>query len=160
MLNRKITACFTGHREISDGQEEKISAVLDNIIEMLYRNGVIYYGAGGACGFDMLAEKAVLRARERHSEIKLILVLPCKDHDKYWSIENKNEFDRILKKADKVVYIGEYYRQGCMFERNRRLVNFSGFCIAYLIKKQGGTAYTVDYASQNGLYIINTALSS
>ena len=96
MLNKKITACFTGHREISYGQ--KISAALDNIIEMLYRNGVIYYGAGGACGFDMLAEKAVLRARERHSEIKLILVLPCKNHDKYWSIENKTEFDMILKK--------------------------------------------------------------
>lgn len=157
MIDRKRTACFTGHREIPLEKQKKVSELLDKTIEKLYQKGVIFYGTGGAYGFDMLAEKAVLRAKTRHSEIKLILVLPCKNQDKYWSERNKSEFQKILKQADKVVYTSENYSSGCMHKRNRHLVFFSGYCVAYLTKNSGGTAYTVDYAHQNGLEIINIA---
>ena len=157
MIDRKRTACFTGHRKIFPETEEKISEILDKVIEELYHRGVIFYGAGGAYGFDMLAEKAVLRAKTRHSVIKLILVLPCKNQDKYWSEENKSAFAEILKQADKVVYTSGNYSSGCMHKRNRHLVFFSGYCVAYLTKNSGGTAYTVGYARQNGLEIINIA---
>lgn len=155
MIDRKRTACFTGHRNIPAQEIKNIEKQLDKIIEKLYQKGVIFYGAGGAYGFDMLAEKAVLRAKQRHDEIKLILVLPCKNQDKYWTSENKTEFAKILHKADKVVYTSEFYVKGCMHKRNRHLVNFSGYCIAYLTKNSGGTVYTVDYARQNGLKIFN-----
>lgn len=155
MIDRKRTACFTGHRQIPKQEVQKIETQLDKVIENLYQSGVIFYGAGGAYGFDMLAEKAVIRARERHKEIKLILVLPCKDQDKYWTAENKAMYAEILSKSDKVVYTSESYAKGCMHKRNRYLVDFSGYCIAYLTKSSGGTAYTVDYARQNGLKIVN-----
>ena len=32
---------------------------------------------------------------------------------------------------------------------------YSSACICFLTKHEGGTAYTVDYEKQNGLYIIN-----
>lgn len=155
MIDRKRTACFTGHRNIPAQKIKNIEKQLDKIIEKLYQKGVIFYGAGGAHGFDMLAEKAVLRAKQRHDEIKLILVLPCKNQDKYWTTENKMEFAEILHKADKVVYTSEFYENGCMHKRNRHLVNFSGYCIAYLTKNSGGTAYTVNYARQTGLKTVN-----
>lgn len=157
MIDKKRTACFTGHREITLEKQKKVSELLDKTIEKLYQKGVIFYGAGGAYGFDMLAEKAILRAKVRHKEIKLILVLPCKNQDKYWSEENKSAFAEILKQADKVVYTSENYSSGCMHKRNRHLVFFSGYCVAYLTKNSGGTSYTVGYARQNGLEIINIA---
>lgn len=85
MIYKKRTACFTGHRDIPESRVETLEKLLDKVIEQLYNKGVIFFGAGGSYGFDALAEKAVLRARERHSDIKLILVLPCKDQDKYWN---------------------------------------------------------------------------
>lgn len=121
----------------------------------MYRKGVIFYGAGGSYGFDMLAEKAVIRARNRHNEIKLILVLPCKNQEKYWTEDNKTAFAEIKNQADKIVYTSEIYSKDCMHKRNRHLVNFSGYCVAYLSKNIGGTAYTVNYARQNGLEIVN-----
>lgn len=111
--------------------------------------------AGGSYGFDMLAEKAVIRARNKHKEIKLILVLPCKNQEKYWTEDNKAAFAEIKNQANKIVYLSENYSKDCMHKRNRHLVNFSGYCIAYLNKNSGGTAYTVNYARQKGLEIVN-----
>lgn len=155
MLDRKRTACFTGHRNLPENQVAKIKKLLDQTIEKLYEKGVIFFGVGGALGFDTEAEKAVLRAKEKHREIKLILVLPCKNQDKYWSDENKREYHSIIKKADKIVYTTENYSNGCMLSRNRHLVNYSGYCVCYLNQNRGGTAYTVNYAQNNGLTILN-----
>lgn len=155
MIDRKRTVCFTGHRKIPAHDIQNIEKQLDEIIEKLYQKGVIFYGAGGSYGFDMLAEKAVIRARNKHKEIKLILVLPCKDQEKYWTEDNKAAFAEIKYQADKIVYTSEIYSKDCMHKRNRHLVNFSGYCIAYLNKNSGGTAYTVNYARQNGLEIVN-----
>ena len=155
MIVKKQTACFTGHRNIPNDRIEALEKLLDQVIEQLYSKGVVFYGAGGSYGFDLLAEKAVLMARERHSEIKLILVLPCKNQDKYWSAEMKKEYADILSKADKIVYTSDSYTKGCMHKRNRHLVDYSGNCVAYLTENSGGTAYTVDYARENGLRIVN-----
>lgn len=155
MIDRKRTVCFTGHRKIPAEDIKSIEKQLDRIIKKLYRKGVIFYGAGGSYEFDMLAEKAVIRARNRHNEIKLILVLPCKNQEKYWTEDNKTAFAEIKNQADKIVYTSEIYSKDCMHKRNRHLVNFSGYCVAYLSKNIGGTAYTVNYARQNGLEIVN-----
>ncbi len=155
MIDRKRTACFTGHRKIPAEDIKIIEKQLDEIIEKLYQKGVIFYGAGGSYGFDMLAEKAVIRARNKHKEIKLILVLPCKNQEKYWTEDNKAAFAEIKSQADKIVYTSEIYSKDCMHKRNRHLVNFSGYCVAYLNKNSGGTAFTVNYARQKGLEIVN-----
>lgn len=155
MIDRKRTACFTGHRKIPAQEIKNIEKQLDKMIKRLYKKGVIFYGVGGSYGFDMLAEKAVIRARNKHKEIRLILVLPCKNQDKYWTQDNKKEFVEIKNMADKIVYTSENYTNGCMHKRNRHLVDFSGYCVAYLNKNSGGTAFTVDYARENGLEIVN-----
>ncbi len=59
--------------------------------------------------------------------------------------------------ADKVVYTSQEYTRGCMFKRNRYLVDNSGVCVCYLARDAGGTAYTVNYAKRQGLEIINLA---
>jgi len=155
MIDKKRTACFTGHRKISVQEIKNIEKQLDDIIEKLYQKGVIFYGVGGSYGFDMLAEKAVIREKSRHSDIKLILFLPCKNQEKYWTEDNKTAFAEIKNQADKIVYLSENYSVDCMHKRNRHLVDFSGYCVAYLNKNSGGTAFTVNYARQNGLEIFN-----
>lgn len=95
MIDKKRTACFTGHRKIPVQEIKNIEKQLDEIIEKLYQKGVIFYGVGGSYGFDMLAERAVIRAKQRHIEIKLILVLPCKNQEKYWTEDNKKLFAEI-----------------------------------------------------------------
>lgn len=122
-------------------------------IEQDYR----FFGCGGALGFDTLAAQTVLRLREVYPEIRLILVLPCRDQTRGWKQADVAEYNRIMKAADKVTYTSEQYYSGCMHKRNRHLVDYSSLCICYLTEQSGGTAYTVNYARSQGLKIINVA---
>ena len=135
----KKTCCFTGHRDISKIKAMELKIKLPKIIEKL------------------ITEKAVLKLKKKYPFIKLILVLPCKNHNKNWKIADKLELNFIAKQADKISYISENYTPYCITLRNRRLVNNSRYCICYLNKPTGGTAYTVNYAQENDLEIINLA---
>ncbi len=126
-------------------------------IEEAIQKGYLYFGAGGALGFDTLAAKAVLKLKQKYPNIKLILVLPCKSQTRGWRQSDIDEYERIMKQADKVVYTSEDYYNGCMQKRNRHLVDGSSLCIAYLTKETGGSAYTVKYAEKNALTVINIA---
>ena len=149
------TVCFTGHRKILPEQAGALARQLRSTLKQLIEDGYIYFGAGGALGFDTLAAKAVLDLRAEHPQIKLILVLPCLSQTKGWSARDIEIYDDIKSKADKVVYTSQEYTRGCMHKRNRHLVDNSGVCVCYLTESSGGTAYTVDYARKNNLTVIN-----
>ena len=74
---KKQTCCFTGHRKIPPEQYEEIIKRLKSEITAMIQQGVIYFGAGGALGFDTMAAQTVLAFREQYPHINLIQVLPC-----------------------------------------------------------------------------------
>ncbi len=154
---REKTVCFTGHRDIPPEQKEEITRRIKETLIQLINRGYMYFGAGGALGFDMMAEQAVLSLKKEYPQIKLILVLPCKSQANAWSAEDKETYQDIIRKADKVVYTSHEYFSGCMQRRNRHLVDNSSICVCYLTKDTGGSAYTVRYAISKGLRIENVA---
>lgn len=149
------TCCLTGHRVMSD-QEKQIAAVrLRNVIAALIKEGVVYYGAGGALGFDTLAAQTILEMKKEYPQLRLILVLPCEDQTRNWRSEDIDTYEDIKARCDKVVYVSRRYTPDCMYKRDRHLVDNRGICICYLTRKRGGTAYTVGYARRKGVHIIN-----
>lgn len=154
---KEKTCCFTGHRNIPSGQYQKIFAKTEEMIESLIIKGYLYFGAGGAVGFDTIAAFAVLKLKERYPDIRLILVLPCLSQTRGWAQEDIEIYEDIKQKADKVVYTSQEYTRGCMHKRNRHLVDNSSACISYLTEEKGGTFYTVNYAKSQGVEVINIA---
>ena len=154
---KEKTVCFTGHRTIPMLKKWKIEKKLKETLEALIDNGYCYFGAGGALGFDTIAAQTVLELKKKHPEIKLILVLPCKNQTRGWEEKDVTVYESIIEQADKVVYTQEHYDRGCMLKRNRHLVDNSSVCVAYLTEEKGGTAYTVNYANQKGVKVINIA---
>ena len=151
------TCCFTGHRKIPLDQLESVTQRLRDAVIASIKDGYLYFGAGGALGFDTLAAQTVLDLKKDYPQIKLILVLPCKTQARGWKQEDIEEYNRIMKAADKVVYTSQDYYSGCMHKRNRHLVDNSSLCICYLNSNTGGTAYTVDYAKSVGCRVSNIA---
>ena len=151
------TCCFTGHRDLPVQRQKELAAKLEDTIISLIDRGIRFYGAGGARGYDTLAAQTVLRLKERYPHIRLILVLPCLTQTKGWPAADVKEYERIKALADKVVYTSQEYTKGCMHRRNRHLVDHSSVCVCYFTKKDGGTAYTVRYAKEHSLEIINIA---
>jgi len=117
------------------------------IRELITTDGINTFYAGGALGFDTLAATMVIEARKAFPDIRLVIVLPYAKKENRWST------------ADEVICLAERYYTGCMFVRNRHLVDHSSICVSYQTKQTGGTAYTVKYALRKALKVINLAES-
>ena len=148
------TCCFTGHRDCKDDRRLRKRLKLA-VTELITQRNVRYFCAGGALGFDTIAALCVIRLKKKYPDIRLILVLPCPEQDRYWSDRDKTVYKDIMEKADRVIYTSDRYTRGCMHIRNRCLVDNSAYCIAYCGKSEGGTYYTLNYAASKGLEIIN-----
>lgn len=148
--------CFTGHRDMSARDFRELPEKLDKLVAELVENeGVTDFRAGGARGFDSLAAIAVIKLKKTYPEVKLHLILPCKNQESRYSPLEKKLYNFTLHNADSVYYIQERYSNGVMFARNRALVDGSDICAAFMTRLRGGTYQTVNYARKKGIKLIN-----
>ncbi len=155
MVERSKVACFSGHRKLPQDCTE-LQANLEKAIIPLIERGVVFFGNGGAVGFDALAATTVLRLKEDYPHIRLVMVLPCPPEQQSlkWNAEQKKRYCEILDRADKVRILSPGYTNSCMLDRNRHMVDSSAYLICYLREQRGGTFYTVNYAEQQGIKIL------
>ena len=153
----KRTCCLTGHRSLPVGSMQYISVLLERKIVALIEDGYTRFCAGGAAGFDTLAEMTVIRLRRDYPAIKLILVLPCARRALPDGDIGEMEFRAILELADEVTYTSHCYYDGCIERMGRAIVDMSHCCLCYFEGRDGGTAYTVGYARSAGLPVYNLA---
>ncbi len=154
---KEKTCCFSGHRKLSYKKIETIIKKLDYEIESLIEKGVTDFISGGAIGFDQIAASLIIAKKEQGKNICLIFALPCKNQDSKWTEKQKELYQNLLKKADKITYVSEDYDPDCMKRRNEYIVEQSSYCICALTNKMSGTGQTVRFASKKGLEIINIA---
>lgn len=148
---------ISGHRSIPTAQLPQLEKHLEAELLQLIQNGFTEFRAGGALGFDTLAAKTVLRLRDQHPQIRLVLCLPCQTQTVRWTPEEQAVYQEILKQADGCVYTSKNYFPGCMQKRNRALVDGSNLLLCYLTKPNSGTAYTVQYAQKSRVAVLNIA---
>lgn len=156
---RESCCCFTGHRRVPAQDILTVRQRLRREIARLAGDeGIRDFLAGGAVGFDTLAAQEVVVAREGIPGLRLVLVLPCMGQESRWPQREAAVYRTLLRQADEILYTAEVYQKGCMFQRNRYLVDHSAYCLCYLRDTaRGGTAYTVRYARQQGLQVLNLA---
>lgn len=147
--------CFTGHRNFEQSATPRQKLILQKLIQNMIAGGYTTFVTGGAIGFDTVAAELVLQKREEGQAVRLELVLPCADQDARWSPAQKQRYRKILKAADSVECLHDRYTDGCMHERNRRMVDKSSLCVAFCEKTSGGTYFTVTYARDHGVTVYN-----
>ena len=152
-FNKNTSVALSGHRELSkDFSKTKLKTELINAIE----NGYKTFYNGLAQGFDLIAMQILVDLKKEYN-INIVCCIPHKDQAKNFSIFDKKLYNNLIEFADKKVIISQEYFKGCMFERNRYMVDNSTYLITYLNKNKGGTFYTYKYALKNGLEIKNIA---
>ena len=149
--------CFTGHRTVPAEKYIRTMQRLRQNVLKLYTEGYRVFNTGGALGFDTMAAQAVLKLKENFPDVKLHLYLPHKQQAEKWAPQDRAVYEYIKSISDKVVYSSEGYTPMCMNSRNRALVDNADLCIAYCTDTTGGTVYTVNYALDNGVDVINLA---
>lgn len=151
----KPACCFTGHRQISYDELDRLEIDLPAEIRSLYDEGYTVFYAGGALGFDTLAALAVLNLKQSYDDVELRLLLPGKGQENRWNLRQKRIYREILEQADSVEYLCDELTPAAMHIRNRELVNRSQKCVSYHINDSSGTAYTVNYAKEKGIEVKN-----
>lgn len=155
---KEKTCCFTGHRDVPTRDKQAIIKNIERKVRELIGAGYLYFGVGGAIGFDTIAAQTLIRLRQKEfPQIKVILVYPFDGFTALWSTDQKRAYHDLFPCYDKVVKVAEKPSKSAFLTRNRHLINGSSCCICYLTKDSGGTAYTVSYAKQHGLHIHNVA---
>ena len=136
---------FTGHRNLAAYDFDEL--LLQRVILNLVKNGVNRFLCGMAVGFDMKAAQAVIVLKKSYN-IELVACLPCANQSERYSAKNKVLYDEILSCCDEVVVLESEYKSGCMFKRDRYMVDNSDTVVCFLRKMRGGTKYTVNYAKK------------
>lgn len=149
--------CFTGHRDLQHKYELVISKTKKIITDLVEKEGVTDFRAGGAMGFDTAAALAVIALKDKHPEVKLHLIIPYPGHDKYFEEFHKKLFEYTLANADSVTYIQKHYSSSVMRIRNAALVDGADMCVSYLLRLSGGTYQTVNMARKAKIRLINVA---
>ena len=147
---------FTGHRDLP-ADHEALRAALRRHITALYADGYTDFLSGGAMGFDLLAAEAVLELRPVLPEMRLLMILPCEGQDRAYPPGDKLRYRAALDQADLVRYTAHTYYKGCMLARNRVLAEAADFCLCWLTRSTGGTAYTVRQCALRDVPICNLA---
>lgn len=161
MLNN--CCAFTGHRphkfpwkyNEEDSRCVALRAVLMEQITRLVDAGVTDFYSGGADGVDCWAALIVLELKKKNPALRLHMILPHEGQADKWSDSAQERYYSILKRADSTEYVSQGYYDGCMLDRNHRLVETAGTLLAvYNGERRGGTAATVRYAKRLGQEII------
>ena len=154
---------FTGHRphkfpwRYNEADElcVALKATLTEQIVALTDAGMTDFYSGGADGVDCWAALIVLELRKKNPMLKLHCILPHERQADKWSDSAQERYHSILSQADSVDYVSRKYYDGCMLDRNHRLVDAADLLLAvYNGERRGGTAATVRYARKLGRRII------
>ena len=130
---------FIGHREAN----ESLLPRLESEIERLIRSEKVrYFYVGGYGGFDHVAATAVKRAKQKHPDITLMLVLPY--HPAERPIEKPPGYD------------GTYYPEGlertprpfAIVKSNQLMVNSCEWLVCYVRHGASNSRSILEYAQR------------
>lgn len=161
MDKRAQTCCFSGHRTIPSDQLSIVAAKTEQVIRnLITKRKILFFGVGGAVGYDLLAAQIVLNLRRTEFPwIKVILIYPFDGYQDLWTQSQREQYAQIWNQFDKRVCISKKGSKETFLARNRHMVDHSSVLICYYNEKQfrSGTGQCVRYAKKQGLEVINMA---
>ena len=128
---------FIGHREASS---EILPALRDAVEQHIVEYGVTEFIVGHYGGFDRMAAKAVITAKEQHPEITLSMLIPY--HPAEQPVELPSGFDNTFYPPG-MEYVP---RRLAIVRANRYVVDHVDYLIAYAWHPASNTWNLLEYA--------------
>ena len=133
-----VKSCFfIGHREASS---EILPALAEAVEKHITQYGVTEFIVGNYGGFDHMAAKAVIAAKERHPEITLTMLIPY--HPAERPIDPPQGFDNTFYPPD----MEKVPRKLAIIRANRYMVDHVDYLIAYAWHPASNARNLVEYA--------------
>lgn len=130
---------FIGHREASS---EILPALRDAVEQHIVEYGVTEFIVGHYGGFDRMAAKAVIAAKEQHPEITLSMLIPY--HPAERPVELPSGFDNTFYPPG----MEKVPRRLAIVRANRYMVDHAGYLIAYAWHPASNARNLLEYAKR------------
>ena len=130
---------FIGHREASS---EILPALMEAVEQHIVENGVTEFIVGNYGGFDHMAAKTVIAAKERHPGITLSMLIPY--HPAERPIEPPSGFDNAFYHPG----MEKVPRKLAIVRANRYMVDHVDYLIAYAWHPASNARDLVEYAKK------------
>ena len=128
---------FIGHREASS---EIFEAVRKTVEEHIVEHGVTEFDVGNYGGFDRIAARAVIAAKEQHPEVVLSMLLPY--HPAERPVTLPPGFDNSFYPPD----MEKVPRRFAISRANHYMVNHVDYLIAYVWHSASNAGNLLEYA--------------
>jgi len=166
MRARQESCCFTGHRPTKlpwrfredDPRCIVLKQRIADAVEMAYDEGYRHFICGMSLGCDQYLCEAVLALRRRHPDVTIEAAIPCPTQADAWTAAQQERYRRLLAECDLETMVSEKYTSTCMQRRDRYMVDHASLLIAVFDGTAGGTQYTMQYAMQRGLNIVDISV--
>ena len=141
------TCCVTGHRNIPANKKGYVGAELKKDILVAAEDGYTRFISGFAEGADLIFAALAIELKARGHTLTLEAAILYAGR-----LKSRNpSFREILSLCDKVNVLCDKFSHSCYFVRNRYLVDQSSrVIVVYDGRENGGTSYTIHYASTQG----------
>jgi len=139
---------FIGHREASS---EILAALREAVEQHIVEYGVTEFLVGHYGGFDRMAAKAVITAKEQHPEIMLSMLIPY--HPTEQPVELPSGFDNTFYPPG----MEKVPRRLAIVRANRYMIDHVDYLIAYAWHPASNTWNLLEYArkrEQKNLLVI------
>lgn len=166
MAARQESCCFTGHRpaklpwhyDETDSRCQQLKKRIDDAVFSAYAEGYRHFLCGMAMGCDLYFCESVLALRQRYPDITLEAAIPCPTQADGWPEAQRERYHRLVRQCDLETVVSAAYSSACMQRRDRYMVDHSSLLIAAFDGSPGGTQYTMQYAMQRRLDIVDLAI--
>lgn len=153
---KAVSCAFTGHRpeklpwgaRESDPRCDDLKSRIGETVELAYEQGFRHFLCGMARGSDMWFCEAVFRLCAAHPEVSVEAVIPYPGQADRWSEPERRRYQSLLERCHYRTVVQSAYSSGCMYRRNRYLVDHAALLIAVHDGLPGGTRQTIEYAIQ------------
>lgn len=146
----KKICMFCGHGCVYEKEilESKLKPIIRKLVEI---GGVDTFYSSGIGDFDMLCEKYVRELKQRHRDLKLILVYPHITNDII------NKFYKYRRNYDNIIFTDteKKYNNDSTINRNMWMVNNSDYMLVYVLRKFGIDRETLRYGIQKNKPVID-----
>lgn len=152
------TCCVTGHRpkgfpwnyrdNACDKHQAYLSSLKGAIIDLIENNGYTHFISGLAIGADLDFASLCIELRDtKYPNITVEGAIPCPNQTEKWTQADKDRYDDIFNRLNKVTDVSPRYTPACYQKRNEYMIDSSDLVIAvWNGKKKGGTFNAIRYA--------------
>lgn len=151
----ELVATFCGSRDLSGEEEAYLHRRLAREIEALVAIGAVYFCLRGEWGFDLLAAREILAAKERHPHIRLIVVRAWATQGKSLPPKAREAYKAMCEGAYKVITLQREYVPGCIARQGEYLLARSQFLICYVTRAQSSEGTLQKEADRRGLILLD-----